>query len=415
MTAGVRSRQFGDDQVVVGSLWMLASTIAVSAGSFVFWLVAARGADADTVGRATGLFSAVFFLSYVTSLGVPVAIARYAAGPDPVDTRRFRWAMWATALATLVGATIFAAAQPGELLEPVNRWGRVAGWLVLSAISVGVAVSVIVDVRLMGHRRWRDVFVRSAAIGVIRLPPLLLAVGDGSGFWIFLIAAGGYAVTAVPYLPGLLRGGSRGPVRWNDHRDAVHYSAVNYLSQLAVQAPFFVTPLVVALAVDDGENAAFYLSWGIMSVVYLGVHLLGRTLLVEGSRDSADVIRQARSTLALAMAVAVAATVVTVPLAPVVERIYGSDYQDMSTMLPLLMLGTVPWAVTTTALSVARARADTPQTLLVAFWSAITVIVGVAVGGVVGDSVSAAVGWVIGSVASLLVSAPVLLGQLRRP
>ncbi len=393
---------------------MLASTLSVSLGSFVFWLVAARLSDADVVGRAAGLFSAVFFLSYATSLGLPVAVARFAATRQPIDTTRFRLALAATTMASLVGATVFVLVDPADLLEPVSRHGAVVGWVVMSSISVGVAISVLVDVRLMGHRRWRDVFVRSTAIGLVRLPPLLLAVGDSSGFWVFVVAAGGYAVTALPYLPGLVRGGAPGAWHRTDHREAIRYAGVNYLSQLAVQAPFFVTPLVVALSVGDDENATFYLSWGVMSVVYLGIHLLGRTLLVEGSREHADAARQARSTLLLGFAVAIPAVAAALLLGPLIERLYGAGHDEMSTMLPLLMLGTVPWVVTRTALALARAAADTARTLSVAGWSAATVVAGVALGGAIGDGVTAAVGWLVGSTAALAVSAPTLYRQLHR-
>lgn len=405
----------GDGQVFVGSLWMLGSTLAVSLGSFVFWLVAARMSDADVVGRSAGLFSAVFFLSYATSLGLPVAVGRHAATSDPLQTSRFRISVVATFVASALGATALVIIDPADLLVPVMSQGSIIGWLVLVGLAGGVAVSVLVDVRLMGHRRWRSVFVRSAAIAVVRIPPLLWAVDDSSGFWIFVVAAGGYAITAVPYLPALLGGGVREPLRWVDHAEAVRYSLVNYASQLAVQAPLFVTPLVVALVVSDEENATFYLSWGIMTVVYLGIHLLGRTLLVEGSRTQLQVMAQARTTLALGLAVAVPATVLSVPAAPVAERIYGPEHGDMSAMLPLLMLGTIPWVVTRTALAVARVTDDSRTNLLVAGFSAFTVLVGVAVGGAMGDAVGASTGWAIGSVAALGATGPVLWAQLRRP
>lgn len=393
---------------------MLLSTFSVSAGSFLFWLIAARGADADVVGRSAGLFSAVFFLSFVTSLGLPVAVGRFAATAAPLDTLRFRLALQATALATTAGATLFVLADPTDLLAPVEQWGGLIGWFVMVLISVGLAFSVLVDVRLMGHRQWHQVFIRSTAIAVVRIPPLFWAVRDETGFWVFVIAAGGYAITALPYLPRLLRGAAVGPVRWSDHGEAIHYSGVNYLSQLAVQAPFFVTPLVVALIVGDGENATFYLSWGVMSVVYLGINLLGRTLLVEGSRTTVDVIRQARSTLAVGLTVSVIASLLSFPAGPLMERLYGSEHDDMSTMLPLLMLGTIPWVATRTALAIARAEADTRQTLAVAVWSAATVVGGVAVGAAVGDSVTAATGWLIGSLLALVVSLPTLVAYLRR-
>jgi len=394
---------------------MLASTVSVSVGSFLFWLVAARATSADVVGRSTGLFSGVFFLSYATSLGLPVAVARYAAGDSRMETYRFRLSLMAGVAASLLGALFFLVLNPGDLLDPLMTYGRPIGWLTLCALAGGVATSVLVDVRLMGLRRWRDVFIRSTAIGLVRIPPLLVAVKEDSGFWIFVVAAGGYAITAMPYLPALLTMvGARPALRWRDHVEAAQYSLVNYLSQLAVQAPLFVTPVVVAMAVDDGDNATFYLSWGVMTVVYLGIHLLGRTLLVEGSRPQAELAKQARTTVLLGLAVAVPATIVSIPAAPLIERIYGAEHENISSMLPLLMLGTIPWVITRTALAVARATANTRQTIGVATWSAVAVLGGVAVGGIAHDATTASTGWAIGSFVALAFTAPVLGQQLRR-
>jgi len=403
----------GRDQVLVGSIWMVLATGAVSLGSFVFWLIAARMADADVVGRSAGLFSAVFFVSYATSLGLPIAVGRYAASSDPLDTLRFRVALVATAAASAIGVTIFFLVDPRDLLEPVTSRGPLLGWFILCVLSVGVAISVLVDVRLMGHRRWRDVFVRSTVIALIRLPPLLFAVRDDSGFWVFVTAAGGYAVTALPYLPRLVVGAATGPVRWRDHMDAIRFAGVNYVSQLAIQAPLFVTPVVVALVVSDQENATFYLSWGMMSVVYVAIHLLGRTLLVEGSKHRAEIVPQARTTLLLGLGLAVPAAALSVPLSPIFERIYGAEHADISAMLPLLLLGTVPWAVTRTSLAVARTRGATRQTLAVSCWSALTVLTGVTIGGVVGDAATASLGWALGSFCALFVTGPVMWAQLR--
>ncbi len=410
----MRSRVASDDQVVIGSFWMLASTVAVSAGSFLFWLIAARSADTDTIGRATGLFSVVFFLSYATNLGLPIAISRFGSSSDDLAAQRFRLAFEASIVSSAMGAAIFLLADPRTLLAPVFQRGSLSGWLVVIALTVGIAVSILVDVRLMGLRRWKSVFARSSAIAIVRIPPLLWAVSDDSGFWIFVVAVGGYAVTALPYVPLVLRGGGHPDRSWQAHGYVVTYSAVNYVSQLAVQAPLFVTPLVVALSVESADNATFYLSWGIMTVVYLGIHLLGRTLLVEGSRAGAALDVQSYRVLAIALAVAIGATIVSLPAGPLIEAMYGNQHDEMSTLLPLLMAGTIPWALTRTCLAIARSRAATRENLVVAAWSAVTALSGVALGGLAGGAVGSAAGWAVGCAASLLVAVPVLFRQLGR-
>lgn len=412
---GTRTESDGDGQgqILTGSVWMLLATAAVSAGSFLYWLIAARGADTELIGAATELFTAIFFISYATSLGLPPAVARFAAGPDGRETRRFAVALVATTAASIVGSTLFFALDPSGILDPLIGGGTLVGWAAFSLLSAGLAISVLVDVRLMGHRRWRSVFVRSAAIGIIRLPPLLWALSLESAAAVFWIAAGGYAVTALPYLPGLLRDRERGPLRWTDHDHAVRFAGVNYAAELAIQAPFWVTPLIVALEIDSDSYATFYLSWGIMSVVYMSIHLLGRTLLVEGHRAGADPVAQARTTMAIALAISVMATAGSLVAGPLVARMYGSDHDRIATLLPLLMAGTIPWAITRTSLALARVRASTPQTLVLALATATTVVVGAALGGWLHDATGAAVGWIIGSCAALAVSVPTLRSQLR--
>src|SRR5262249_51948124 len=85
VTAMRRARDFLRDlrrehpHMLGGSMWLLAGTLAVSLGSFVFWLLVARNVDSSDVGRATALFSATTFVCYLISLGLPVAISRHAS------------------------------------------------------------------------------------------------------------------------------------------------------------------------------------------------------------------------------------------------------------------------------------------------------------------------------------------------
>ena len=63
-----------------GSFWLLASVAANAFCGFAFWLIATQLDTKTDVGRASALFTGVLFINYLTNMGLPVAVARYA--PD---------------------------------------------------------------------------------------------------------------------------------------------------------------------------------------------------------------------------------------------------------------------------------------------------------------------------------------------
>ena len=79
-----------------GSVWLLAATLVVSLGSFIFWLLVAQRAPAEDVGRATALFSASMFICYLTSLGLPIAVSRYASDRTQGSATLFAWSLLLT-------------------------------------------------------------------------------------------------------------------------------------------------------------------------------------------------------------------------------------------------------------------------------------------------------------------------------
>ena len=142
-----------------------------------------------------------------------------------------------------------------------------------------------------------------------------------------------------------------------------------------MQAPFFAVPFVVLVHVNAVENARFYLSWGVMAVVYVSIQMIGQALLVEGGRGGADHRRQAAVAMGVGLAVAASATVLSLGLGPLLAGLYGPDYGPVATLLPLLMAGTIPFAVTMTMLTTARIREHSHSTIAVAVAFAVAVLV----------------------------------------
>ena len=145
------------------------------------------------------------------------------------------------------------------------------------------------------------------------------------------------------------------------------------------------------------ENAHFYLSWGIMSVVYISVQMIAQALLVEGGRGGADHRRQATVSLGAGLAVATTATLLTLGVGPLLASIYGPEYGPVATLLPLLVAGTIPFAVTMTRLTTARIREHSHSTIAVAVGFAVGVLLPTVLLTASHGALGAAWGWTIGN------------------
>lgn len=372
----LRARASGHRHLLTGSA-MLAIGAAVHAVSgALYWLVAAR-ADAQTdVGQATALFTSILFVAFVAGLGLPVAVARYAAGRELEDHVLFSWAALVTSAAAAVTATVYVLAVPAEALSELRAWQPVAGPLLFVALSVGIALSLLVDVRLMTQRRWGLVLVRITACGAGRFPLLALPLADDRTVWLLVAAALPTALSGLVVLGALPRitgGGHRlGPVptQW---RLMVRYSSLNWLAQLTYQAPAFVLPVIVLVNVDPATNASFYVAWGVANLAAFLPLSVGQALLAEGGRDGARLRSQVRLALVIAVGLMVAATLAATLGRGLVVTLYGPAYSEAARIMAWLVLAAVPWAVTSVYLTEARVQHRARATI------AITVVLSVAI------------------------------------
>ena len=390
-----------------GSIWLLAGTLVVSLGGITFWLLVAQRAPSQDVGRATALLSATLFVCYLTSLGLPIAVSRYATDRTQGSATLFAWSLLLTMGSSLAGVIAFAVIAPHVIREGLASWPPVAAWLVVFLLAAGLSMSVLVDVRLMALRRWSLVFWRSFLIAVLRLPFLLWVPEAGAALYIYAVAAGGFAISGIAFLvPLAQRGWLRLRPLPERARRSARFALVNYLGQLAVQAPFFAVPFVVLVHVEPVENARFYLSWGVMAVVYFGIQMIGQALLVEGGRGGADHRRQAAVAMAMGLAVAASATVLSLGLGPFLADLYGPDYGPVATLLPVLMAGTIPFVVTMTMLTTARIREHSYATIAMAVGSAVAVVVPTVFLVARFGALGAAWGWTIGNTIAAVLALP---------
>lgn len=338
---------------------MLVIGAAIQAGSgAIFWLIAAKLDLKADVGSAGKLSQSVLFVTYLAGLGLPVALARYAADRDDDSDTTFTWAVIATSVVAAVLGLGYVAVLHSNATDVLTDWHGLFGPLLFAATTIGAALSMIADVRCMTARRWNLVLIRITLVGLVRFPLLFLARDHGHrALWLFLFSSGPVAVSgfvgaflAPRFAGGRLRLGPRPAAAVQ----AVRYSAVNYLSTLAYQAPYFALPVIVLASVSSEDYASFNVAWGIVAVAFYVPTALGQALLAEGGRDGAHLRSQVRLAMVLALALMIAGAIVTALGRDIVTSVYGDDYADAAKVLPAMVAAGIPWAITSLLLSEVR-------------------------------------------------------------
>jgi len=347
--------------LITGSAVLVAGAAIQALSGAVFWLIAAHLDPESVVGAAGKLFTSVLFVTYLAGLGLPVALARYAADPGPESDVIFSRGVVATTAASLVlgggYVALFHGSATGILTSGLNP---VLGPLLFALMVAGAALSMIVDVRCMTARRWNLVLARISIVGLCRFPLLLLFrhvdVASRS-LWLFTAAAAPVAISGL--LGALLVprvGGGRhrlNPIP-PTFRQAARYSGVNYVSTLAYQAPYFLLPVIVLANVTDGAYASFNVAWGIVAVAFYVPTAIGQALLAEGGRDGAKVGHQLRLAMTLALGLMVTAAIGAIVGKDVVTMVYGEGYREAARILPAMVAAGIPWAVTSLYLAEVR-------------------------------------------------------------
>lgn len=404
-------------QLLRGSTWMVASVALGAVTSAVFWLVAAHLHTSADVGRASGLFTSVLFVCFVTGMGLPVTLSRFSGEGGPESASLLSWSLVVVGVVSSLAAMLYLALVD----SPATAVLAERGWLlalVFALITMGSALTLLVDVRLMAARRWRWALARVASVGLCQL--MLLAVSHRLGapdLALFLAAVGPIALSGfvgVALLPALE--GHRYSLRSRPtgSRSILRYTSVNYVATLALEAPRFALPVIVLVNVAPSDNANFYVAWAIVAVVLLVPATLGQVLLVEAGRHGASGAGQLGRVAGAAVALMVIALLAATVLQGLVPAVYGSEYGPAGRLLPLLMAAGIPWALTSVTLADARARRDSVATLSITLALTVAVLLPAAFL-VPRHGIDGAVGpWLGGNVAAAAIALFVLHRRLKR-
>ena len=412
MTTPERTR----GHLLQGSVLLIVAVAINGLGGFAFWWVAAWRGDPVAVGAAQELFAAVSVVICLTSMGLPVAVARYCADDSEPSAAVFRWSLAYTALTSLAGAALLIHVAPDQILRPLRSLGTGGAFAVVALLVAGMSFAVLVEVRLMALRRWGWVVGRVALVVGLRLPLLWLTPTEASR-WLLLLVAGAPALSGL-IGAAVLHRASPSPSWWRALPSSspgwFRYSTVNYLGLLGSQGPMFVVPFVVAISVDSASFAPFYVAWAITQTAFVVPHMVGQAFLVEAAKPGADPRHQLRIALSVALGAMLAISVGSLAVGRFVGWSLGDDYQQTAALLPWLLAGCIPWALTSSVLAQARLRHDGIAVVCITTTFFVLTVGAAAVGSASDGVMGAARGWLVGNLVAAVVAGASLAAELRR-
>ena len=364
-----RGSASGHRHLLTGSSVLVVGAAVQGLGGMLFSLIVAQWDTKAAFGDASAMFTSVLFVTYLAGLGLPVALARYASDRSVDSHVVFSWAVVSTALASVVAAAGYLFVVSPKAAGILTDWSPVGGFVLFALVVMGSAFSLIFDVRAMTMRRWNLVLIRLVVVGVAKIA--LLPLGREAvdrPLLLFLYLAGPVAVSGflgVGLVNRVTGGRHQFSPRPATARSATRYSLINYVSQLAYQAPYFALPVIVLVHVDSATNSSFYVAWGIVAIAFYVPSAIGQALLAEGGKDGAQIRSQMRLAMALAIGLMAAGAAVTFLGKGVVVAAYGEGYRESAHVLPAMMLAGVPWAMSSLYLTEARVMHRHASTVII--------------------------------------------------
>ncbi|WP_299955003.1 lipopolysaccharide biosynthesis protein [uncultured Modestobacter sp.] len=333
----------------------------------LYWLFAARHYDDADAGRGSTAISVLMLLSGLVAFNVSGSLNRFL----PASGRSVRQVVLAS---YLLSAGVVLALAVG-FLATLDLWGPsfdlfrdpTFRWWFLAAVVVA-AVFTVQDGVLTGLRSSVWVPVKNVSFGVLKLVLLVTLASVSPEEGLFLSWVLPMAIVLIP-TNGLIFGrllnrhlraaGNRAPTY--TRAEVRRFFAGDYLGAVIMFATVNLAPVMVAAAVVPEVYAYFYVVWVIGTLLDLVAIGLGTSLSVEGVYDRAGLAANCRAALTRALLLLLVAVVVVALTARPLLRVFGENYVNGALLLFLLVLSTLPRAVTEIWVGVLRVQGRAHQ------------------------------------------------------
>lgn len=403
--------------------FLILSSTLTSALGLPFWALAARNYTAASLGRASAVISALSLISGTAQLGLEAILPRYLPGSGDRTLRFVLRAYGLSAAVALVLGTL-AAWTSQWWSPPLSFLGGDASWFLLFVASaVTWTISSLQDSVMTGLHKARWVPVENVSFGLAKivLVVMLAASYPRAGVvlsWsapLVLILIPVNAAIFVRFIPRHVRLTAGLPQTWasGDLRRLLIGNFAGDFSSLVIA---FYLPILVLNLAGPRQAAYFFVPWTIsIGLRYISQNM-ATSMTVETGYDEAKRRRNLLSASVGTFRLLVPAVIVVLIAGPFILGLFGHGYERAGTSaLRLLALGTIPHAVSTLGLGLARVRHDGRFVGIVQVTDACVML---ALSALLVPSIGiegAAVGWIAAQTVAAAMSGRLLWRAVRGP
>jgi len=345
-------RQHLQEPLIRNSFFIMASSFVAAGFGFFFWMIAARFYSQADVGIATALMSSMGLLILISRLGLDQSVIRFFPLRD--KNKVLGTAILVPTAVALGAGLVFIAAV--DAVSPELTVVRTVAPLYLIFLGA-YSVTWVLEGAFNAMRKSEHYFILNLLYGsrILFLVPL-----------VFLGAMGIFSAFGLSFVLGLilalvlLARCSVRPALGVDRvflREAWQFSAGAYIAGILMSAPNMVIPIMVLHVLGAESTANYYITYAIVSILFMIPYAFTTSLFVEGSHGG-EMKKSVLRTLASMFALLIPAIIGLSLFGEQILNLIGKDYVEGIALLQVLALSAIFVSVCQTFISIAKVRND---------------------------------------------------------
>jgi O-antigen/teichoic acid export membrane protein len=266
------------DHLYRNSLYLVLSRLLNVTAGFLFWVIAAKLYSINEVGMATALISSLGLIMLFSRFGFDYSLIRYVANAD--KNKVFNTSLVITTIAAVVISLIYILLAG---IFKANLALNLSNGMLFIRIALFNSITLIAGNMFLALRKGQYLFIQTVLIS-LRLF-LLLPLARFESFGIILSLGICYVFSAIFSLWVL-----RKEVKVNflqiDRpfvKESFKFSLGSYLSNILIEAPILILPVMVLHLIGRGEAAIYYIAMAIGNFALIVPYALSFSLFIEGS------------------------------------------------------------------------------------------------------------------------------------
>jgi O-antigen/teichoic acid export membrane protein len=387
LSAKVRDMWQRNQDLLKNAGSLAATTGLTSLFGFVFWIIAAKGFSKQAVGYGETTTNAMQLLGTIGMFGLgTMLIGELPKRPERERGGLFAASLAASGLGSLVLGLAFPVAARAFHADFPEIEGTLPRLLVFAAGAMLTASTLVFDEGTIGLMRggvqlWRNLFMSGAKL--LALPVTAFVLHDQFGVGISLSFVLGTAVSVVPAVFMLLRGGTRVFHRpdWGLLRRLAKVAINHNWLNLAIAVPPRLIPVLVTAAVGPSNSAVFYIAWMITSFLFMVPVHLGTVLFAIASASPELVAEKLRFVLRTSLLIGLPVMAVLGLGAHFILSLIGPGYAAGTIVLWTLVIGYIPQLPRAQFIAVSRATGKVGRAALLVCIFATCECVAIYIGG----------------------------------